>query len=423
MDNNQAFVCLLKNIKPIPNADNIVQADVVLNGVKITQVITGKDTKEDTLIVYFDSNLCLSQKLLEDYPDFGKYLSKNGRIKVIKLKGVISNGLTIEIDKFYRYDSSAKSLLVEGYSFTKIGDTEMCHKYVPLVQVGQNKGKKKGRKGKTFNRVIPEQWHFHIDTPHLTRNAHKLNPEQIISISRKYHGTSAICSRCLTKRPLSLFEKLLQRIGVKIQDTSYEYLYASRTVIKNASINSGFYGMDIWTKVGQENFKDKLHCGETIYYEIVGYILGTSTYIQKNYNYGCKLGEYKIFVYRITMTSPSGNVTELQWQAMKARCSELGVQPVQEYYYGMALLLFPYLDKSEHWNISFIEEIKKMFLEKTATDCYNMPPDEGIVLRVDGNPEVEVYKIKSELFFLSESKANEEGITDIEESVTQNELQ
>jgi hypothetical protein len=58
MENNQAFIAKIGNIKPIENADRIVQADVILKGVPQTKVVVAKDAyKENDFIVYFDSNL------------------------------------------------------------------------------------------------------------------------------------------------------------------------------------------------------------------------------------------------------------------------------------------------------------------------------------------------------------------------------
>ena len=414
MENNQAFVAYLENIQAIPGADKIVQADVMLQGIKITQVVVGVDTKPHTKIVYFDSNMCLSQKVLEDYPDLNTYLAKNGRVRVIKLRGIISNGLAVEVEKFSRYttDKDTEGLPMLPDSFTSLGGTEICHKYQPPVKQVSVPGKK-GRKVKKTSRLIPDQFHFHIDTDQLLRNTHKLHPEQIISISRKIHGTSAICSNALVKRKLSIIEKIAKILGIRVKDTEYDYLYASRTRVKNDATTPGFYKEDIWSEAGKKFFLTKLHQGETVYYEIVGF-LPSGGAIQKGYRYGCNPGTYKIAVYRITMTAPDGTVVEYSWQAMKQRCEELQVPMVEEYYYGKALDFPLYSNpEPENWVSSFIFDLKQNYLEKKAEDCDNNP-DEGIVIRIEGL-NIEAYKLKSEAFLLRESKANEEEVPDIEE--------
>lgn len=426
MENNQAFCAYLDNIQPIVGADRIVQADVVLKGIKITQVVVGVDTVNFTPVVYFDSNLCLEESFIayidrqsEDYgkegfKSIGLYLSKNGRVKVVKLKGVISNGLAIEASKFKGIDFH------EGDSFTEINGTQICHKYQPPVKQIQVQGKK-GKKVKKTSRLIPDQFHFHIDTSQLLRNVHRLNPCQVISISRKIHGTSAIVSNCLVKRKLNLLEKAAKIIGVKILDTEYDYIYASRSVVKNDATTSGFYKEDIWTEAGKKYFLTKLHAGETVYYEIVGF-LPSGGAIQKGYRYGCKPDEYKIAVYRITATGADGTVYEYSWQAMKIRCEELQVPMVEEFYYGKAKdisiatefnVIDDIIEGENDWRTKFISYLKETYLEKKAEDC-DGNPDEGIVIRIEGM-NIEAYKLKSEAFLLRESKVHEEEIIDIEE--------
>ncbi len=430
MENNQAFVAYLENIQPIENADKIVQADVTLNGTKITQVVVGIDTQPHTKVVYFDSNMVLNldfiQTIDKQAPDYGSdkfhsfdsYLSKGNRVKIVKLKNVISNGIAVNIEKFYPYFRNFQEMekIKEGYSFTDLNGINICHKYLPPVKVVSVQGKK-GRTIKVKSRIIPDQFHFHIDTSQLLRNVNVLSPEKIISISRKIHGTSAIVSNCKVHRDLNLIERMAKFLGANIDDTEYDYIYASRSVIKNSAKTQGFYKVDIWTQAGESNFKGKLHDGETVYYEIVGYLPLSSAMIQKGYRYGCTVGDYKIAVYRITSTGNDGTVYEYSWQAMKQRCVELSVPMVEEYYYGNLDDICEFdMIKDEsvaNWVNNVIIHLKKTYLEKKAQDCDNNP-DEGIVIRIEGL-NIEVYKLKSESFLLKESKSHEEEIPDIEE--------
>jgi hypothetical protein len=435
VENNQAFVAVLKNIQPIEGADRIVCADIVLNGVKQTQVVVGVDAKEDTPVVYFDSNMALSDRFVEDMdkesPDYGKpgfhsfgaYLAKGNRVRVVKLKGVISNGLAVELNKFNKY-LKLDEILHEGYSFTSLDGIEICHKWLPPVKPIPTQGKKKGRSGKTISRMIPGQFHFHIDTDQLPRNLHKLQPDQIISISRKIHGTSAIVSKCLVKKPLTLVSKIAVAIGISVVNSVYDYVYASRTVVKNDCVTKGFYGTDIWTDAGKKYFEGKLHDGETVYYEIVGYLPNSSSMIQKGYPYGCKQGEYKVAVYRITKTGPDGDVVEYSWQAMKERCVEIQVPMVEEYDYGRVSSIYAdytgwNCQAQDDWRNRFMTNLKSRYLDKDAKDCNNNP-DEGIVIRIEGK-DIQAFKYKSEKFLLKESKAKEEEVVDIEED-QQNEV-
>ena len=414
--NNQAVVAYLKNITAIEGADKIVQADVVLNGIKITQIVTAVGTEENTLIVYFDSNLCLSDEVLKQYPKFGTYLAKGNRVRTIKLKGVISNGLAVNVSDFYLYESP--HAFFEGYSFTHLCGIEVCKKYAPPLKVAniQHNPKKKGRKPPA-SRMVEGQFYFHVDTSQLLKNAHRINPDSVISISRKVHGTSAIAANCLVKTKKKGLGKLL---FWKELPKQYDMVYASRSVIKNGVLGApltlkdgGYYGYDLWKEEGEKHFKGKLYQGESVYYEIVGFT-PTGSCIQKGYDYGCAPNESKVYVYRITKTGQDGHVVEYGWQAVKGRCLELNVTPVTEYYFGRAKDLFPCISESTTWVNDFIGKLKETYLEKICPDCKNKMADEGIVLRVESS-NIEVYKLKSELFILGESKAKDAGTEDMEE--------
>ena len=410
MDNNTAFRATLGNIIKIEGADKIVQASVILSGVPITQVVVGVDTQEGTEIVYFDSNMCLSDAFLADNPEMKAYLAKGNRVRCIKLKGVISNGLAVGIEKFSKYAKNIPD------SFTSLGSTEICCKWLPEAAPAQSRGNKvgKAKNAKKPSRIIPELFHFHIDTQQLMRNLHKIHPEDVISISRKVHGTSAICGYLPVKKELSFLEKIAKKLGVSIVSTRYDYVYASRTVIKNSDEEA--VHTDLWSTVGSTLFAGKLNKGETVYYEIVGYMPGTSTFIQKNYDYGCKQGEYKAAVYRITQTNEDGVVFEYSWAAMKERCVELNVPMVEEYYFGKANCLVVIHEKDiVKWRVEFVKFLKEAFLEKDSHDnlCKKVP-DEGIVLRIEAK-DITVFKLKSERFFLNESSSKDAGEVDIEE--------
>lgn len=425
MQNNTAFVATLKNLRKIEGADKILQADVTLKDVVVTSIVTGVDAKENSLVVYFDANMCLSDEFIQKVdPDLSRYLSKGNRVKVVKLRGCISNGLVVDIHKFspyYTLNSSLESELIEGFSFNNLGSHEICHKYVSPIKVescGSNKSKgKKGKKGKVISRMIDGQFAFHGDTAQLARNAHVLNPDMVISISEKWHGTSAICSNALVRKKETFRDRIARLISGSSTSVEYDYIYASRTVVKNGKFvegHTGYYGEDIWTLCGEKYFKGRLHKGESVYYEIVGYT-PSGKYIQKNFNYGCNPNQCTIRVYRITKTGVDGDVVEYGWQAMKDRCAELGVSPVKELYFGKARDLFKDLNVSDHWNQNFISRLRDTYLEKDLECNIGVPvPDEGIVLRIESK-YISVFKLKSEKFYLYESKAHDAGDSDMEE--------
>lgn len=432
MENNKAFVARIGNFKSIEGADRIVQASVILNGAVQTQVVVGKnDYNEGDFVVYFDSNLCIEQTVVESidkhHKDYGKegfvsiarYLARGNRVKTIKLRNKISDGLVISVEKFEQFiDKKTRELFNEGFSFNDLGSTHICHKYFPPVRMQTTSGSKKDRKKrKLISRIIPDMFKFHVDTMQLLRNLHVLNPNQIVSLSAKWHGTSSIVSYTKVLKKLKWYEKLLKIVKVNIIDWEYDYLYASRTVVKNDLLNgTGFYSVNVWQDAGEKYFKGKLHKGETVYFEIVGYLPGTDKFIQKPFDYGCNVGEYKVMVYRITLTSEDGTVSEYSWDALKERCRELNVNHVVEYYHGKACDMYKDILVDESWNMNFVQRLQKQFLEMDCPYCKNKVPREGVVLRIEGlyiNP----FKLKSKRFILKESELKEkEDFVDIEDN-------
>ena len=209
----------------------------------------------------------------------------------------------------------------------------------------------------------------------------------------------------------------------------YDYIYASRTVIKNRFFNKkasdGFYGVDVW-KYADEVLKPLLQKGMTIYYEIIGF-LPNGGYIQKNYDYGYmppKEGEkyehkkhFGIAVYRITLTNPDGHVHEFSAREVQQWCYQMGIPPVREFYYGFAKDLYPDINTEEHWNENFLQRLandKEFYMECNSPICSNKVPHEGLVIKIE-NMRSEAFKLKCFKFLDAEGKALDKGESNIED--------
>ncbi|MCK9429813.1 MAG: hypothetical protein M0R17_07390 [Candidatus Omnitrophica bacterium] len=412
--NNVAVVVKLKNVRPHPNAERLLLATVLG-----TQIVVGLDSKKDDIGLYFDSNLRLLPEFLKAnnlyrHAELNSDINKTGmfedtgKVKTIRLRGEISDGFFCPLSSL---DFISKQLKYnEGDEFDTVNGIKICEKYVPKYsRTPGAPGSRKSRSPKE-SIIIDGQFKFHFDTEQLAKNIYKLNPDDLVSITWKLHGTAGISSNLLVKKKLNWIESTFKRLGINIIDTKYDYIYASRKVIKNEPDKEyqHFYDMDIWTDAGVKHFKNQLHKGETIYYEIVGYLPNGGA-IQKGksvaFDYGCELTEYNIFVYRITTTNIDGNIIELQWNQVKQRCNELGVKHVPEIYYDKLNNIFPILENQtvEDWRIDLLQYLKNTYLEKDSIFCKNKLPEEGIVIRKEGN-NIESFKLKSFRFLELESK-------------------
>ncbi len=420
--NYSATIVRISNLTKHPNADKLQLTNIFGN-----VVIVGLDTKVGDIGVFFPIESQISEEFAkandlirrkdENGKAAGGMLEQNRRVRAIKLRGTPSMGLFLPLSSLSWF-CPAPVELQEGYEFEEMNGIPICCKYIPKTNQTNGSGKKKEGRKPRESKIIPDQFRFHFDTAQLGKNIHKINPDDLIAITWKMHGTSAIVSNCLVKKKLGVLPGIAKFLGIEVVGSQYEYIYASRRVVKNSffTTKQHFYNYDLWSEVGKQNFGDKLHKGETIYYEICGF-LKDGGLIQKGYDYGCEAGTNKIYVYRITQTSVDGSVVELQWNQVKDRSKELGVEYTPEIFYGKAndVTLPEYtLDTKEHWHENYLEMLKRDYVyDQDSKFCLHKVPEEGICVRKEGLG-IEVFKLKAFRFLEHETKQLDENVVDIE---------
>lgn len=411
-ENYCCTVISIGKIFSIPDADRIVKT--VING---NDVIVGKDTKEGDTFLYFCAGTQLSadfcfENNLYDSKENNKdtevkgYVSFNKRmVRSLKLKKVVSNGLVISLSSLGELGKNLKL----GDTFTDIGNVSICLKYVPPITVNSSVSKEKQKAvNKVVEHIIDKQFRFHNNTPHLAQNINSIRDYEIVFITRKYHGSSGIVSHCLVKKDLKLKEKLLKLFKINIPTEEYGFVWSSGKPKSNtpkgilaksfkwATSNLSFYENDIWKKAYDE-LKDSVEKGVTIYFEIIGDgIQGPE------YTYGFN---YKILVYRITVTNVDGNVVELGWPEVINYCKKYNLTTVEMFDFGEWYNL--YLKSHPEWENSEnrLEILSKLYLNKSYSDC---KIDEGVCIRVASNNNI--FKLKSPNFVLKENKKLEENV-------------
>lgn len=443
-ENYAATVIKLPAKQKVEGLDNLVRVDVFGNSCLI-----GKDSPEDQLYIFFPAECALAGHLLHDnnlYRDSALnntstvkgFFETSGRVKALKFKGIISTGFVMPLKPCL--SSLGKLIEIDklkvGDEFTDINGIEICRKYRIERQRSEKLSKESrfNNKLKRFNKLVPNQFRFHESTSPLAKNLHQFKKDDIIVITEKWHGTSAVFSNVLVNKELSLKERIAKFFGVKVVDKVYDNLYSSRSVLKNKYINEeqglGFYGEDIWSVVNKE-LKDKIEQGVTVYGEIVGF-LDSGRAIQKNYDYSCSphvpdnengvsvyktasdkvLYQHRFVIYRITYTKPDGSVIEFSWQQIKDYAAKYSLETVPEIYFGVCGIT----DQEEFLNLLIDEH-----LEKKCAHCINDVWSEGVIVRIDGRERYHAYKLKSKNFLEGETKALDKGEVDIEseESVSQ----
>ena len=422
--NYLAKIVELKSLRKHENADRLQVVSI-----DFQNVITGLDAKDGDIYVYFPVECAINKDFLSSTNSFREktlnkdsektgFFEENCRVKAMRLRGEKSMGYIVPASEVISF-TGINILENVGQEFDMIGDIQMCKKYITknTRQEGSGNKLKQGKKPKE-SRLIEGQVHLHIDTHNFRKNAHKINPNDLISVTYKTHGTSGWCSQVLTKKKLGWVQKIAKFLKINVIDTEYSLIYGSRKVIKNSDMGSDeknhFYNTDIWKDVVDAfNLKNNLPKGFSLYYEILGYT-PEGVEIQKGYDYGCNVGEFKVEVYRITQTTPDGLVTELTYPQIVDFCERLGMKPSHLFFYGYAKDMY-LLDYDQHWNENFLKKLEEDFNEKDCFMCNNKVPEEGIVIRKENLFECDSYKLKSFEFLGMESKQLDSGEENIED--------
>ena len=365
-------------------------------------------------------NLYRNKDLNDDSEKTG-YFEDKGIVKAINLRGVKSEGFLMPLTDLQNFVVDQVNVELKDITpNTEFDEIEhdgktfwISKKYVAPVQKtpGTPGSSKERKKHKGLDKIIDEQFRFHYDTTLIKKCPHVIKPNDIIHISSKWHGTSGISAYVLCHKKLTWKEKIAKWL-TKWPFDIYDYVYSSRTVIKNRFYNEkvtdGFYGCDVW-KYADDYIQPFLIKGMTIYYEIVGY-LPNGGWIQKNYDYGCEPPtvlengkvqyiqgkNFKVLVYRITLTNVDGQVHEFSAKEVQTWCKNRNILCAIEYYYGYAFGLYPELEVDEHWSENFLKALandKSFNMEQNSPECNNKVPHEGLVIKIE-NMKSEAFKLK-----------------------------
>ena len=438
--NYLAKIIDIQNFTPHPDPETTKLKLAHVDGFNI---VVGIDS-EPGIYVYFPTSCEINPQLLA-YGNLYRHTEKNnkpeakagffednGRVKAIKLRGVVSEGFLMDWTLFHNFIVENTNKEIEpdiNTEFDSIEDSGksfwICKKYIVQTTIKSPKESRYQKQVKRFNRVVDTQFRFHYETSQLRKIPTFIKPDDLISITSKIHGTSGISAYVLCKRPKKWYE-----IFKKETPVIYDYLYSSRSVIKNADYNpkhsGGFYGIDVWKYV-DDYIRPFLQKGMTLYYEIVGF-LPNGGYIQKNYDYGCIPPKneqdykpeinFKVRIYRITLTNIDGQVHEFSAREVQQWCKTNGLIPVEEFYYGYARDLYKDLNEQEHWQENFIDRLandKNFYMELNSPDCTNKVPHEGIVIKKEDMIPAAV-KLKAFKFLSGEQQQLDAGEANIEDN-------
>lgn len=244
--NYAATVVRLRTLTKLENADR-------LQGVPFfgLQAITDLGAKEGDLGLFFQAETQLSFEYaynnnmhshsnktsmgittqLNKDSDARGYLGDNRRVRAIRLRGHRSDALYMPISSL-SYLGVTEADFKEGDTFDKIGEHEICRKYVIPTRGSQGANRQQSKKP---SRVDPRVFPEHFETRQFLRVQETLNPNALCVITQKLHGTSVRIGNVPVKRNISWKERLARKVGVRILETEYGMVFGSRKVIKDSS--------------------------------------------------------------------------------------------------------------------------------------------------------------------------------------------
>ena len=426
------YITTLKNVRPHSNADRLLLGDCFGNTVCVSTEYT-----EGQIGIYFPCDLQLSvefaeannllRKKDENGNPCGGYMDPEKRnVKTIKLRGEKSDGLFLPLTSLASFGDI--STLAVGDTIDVFNGHEICRKYIPKRNqrpTAENRAKRKAK------HTIAPTFYEHADTEQLAYNLDAFKACDEVEITLKMHGTSQRTGyhKVFKGMKRTLLDRILFREGTPIYDWGY-VSGTRRTVLNN--YDGGFYGNDHFREQHANFFEGKLWKGETVYYEVVGFIdngtpimakcenkkLNDKEFVKQYgeetvFSYGChpngwtsddggyNLGHCEpqsaIYVYRMTMTNEDGDTVEYTPDFMRYRCEQMGAKTVPVFWKG---------DIPEYPATADDDTVSPGDWIKNVAERFYDGPDpigkthvrEGVVCRIINRPKFAAYKHKNFAF-------------------------
>lgn len=426
------YITTLKNVRPHSNADRLLLGDCFGNTVCVSTEYT-----EGQIGIYFPCDLQLSvefaeannllRKKDENGNPCGGYMDPEKRnVKTIKLRGEKSDGLFLPLASLASFGDI--STLAVGDTIDVFNGHEICRKYIPKRNqrpISENRIKRKAKY------TVAPTFYEHADTEQLAYNLDAFKACDEVEITLKMHGTSQRTGyhKIFQGMKRTLLDRLLRREGTPIYD--WGYVSGTRRTVLNG-YEGGFYGNDHFREKHANFFEGKLWKGETVYYEVVGFIdsgapimaecankkLNDKEFVKQygettTFSYGCApatgikayesesyenaLPQNDMYVYRMTMTNEDGDTVEYTPDFMRYRCEQMGAKTVPVFWKGD---IPEYPATADDDTVSPGEWIKNV-----AEKFYDGPDPigkthirEGVVCRIINRPKFAAYKHKNFAF-------------------------
>ena len=468
-----AYVTTIKNLRKHPNADRLQLGECFGNTVCVSMEYTDGQigvyfpTDGQLSVEFADANNLLRKKDV-DGNNIGGYMDPNKRnVTSIRLRGEKSDGLFLPLTCLESFGDVSN--LKVGDVITTFNGHEICTKYIPHrnIRSGHATNGNHTRKKKV---PIAPLFTEHADTEQLAYNLGAFQAGDQIEITLKMHGTSqrtgylpvfkgyrctnriyqAALNAVMSGKKVGAMTQKFANLGLVSATPIYDWGYVSgtrRTVLEN--FDGGYYGSNEFREQHSKFFEDKLHKGEEVYYEVVGFthtgtpIMATADNKKLNdkefvkqygktttFSYGCnpdgkegvgiterEVTQSDFYVYRMTMTNEDGDIVEYTPDFMRYRCEQMGCKCVPVMYKG-------FIPDEINGEIHMNNFTPGEWVKAIAEQYYDGPDPigkthvrEGVVVRIVNKPKFCAYKHKNFAFKCLEGLVKAEATApDMEEA-------
>lgn len=263
----------IEDVQTHPNADALEIASI-----KGWQCVVRKDSfKKGDLCVYFPIDSVLPNTL--EATIFGsdsKVKLHHSRVKTIKLRGAISQGLAVPPSLIGVLNPKIHLDLTSTLGVTK---------YEPPVKASPQRnclGVSKKQSNPHFKK--------YTSIENLKNYPCLFEQGELVHITEKIHGTNFRAGWVRTHAGTWL-KKVLKFFGLLPE---WEFVYGSHNVQLQSRPYNGFYEKNVYSEaVINYGLEKALRRGEVVYGEIYG------DGIQKGYNYGCPPGVRKLVIFDV----------------------------------------------------------------------------------------------------------------------------
>lgn len=223
-------VCKIDSIKPHENADKLRIATI-----KGWNIIVGLDDyKEGELVVFCPPDSVISNNLIEKYKL--EYLRGDGRVKTVKLRGFISQGLVLPLPEGKMFKLGQDVAQIMGIT-----------KYEPPVRRCNLSGNQSTKKKR--NPLFDK----YTDIDNIQNFNTVFKDGDVVVISEKLHGTNTRYANLPISEGYTFLDRIRYLWKKYILKKEYEFVYGSHNVQKTPlNKKMGFYGEDVYGKIAKK---------------------------------------------------------------------------------------------------------------------------------------------------------------------------